>query len=186
MTTAAIARTEAPAAGTYTLDPTHSDLRIVARHLMVSKVTGTFTEMSGTIEVAEDLTDSSVSFTAKAATIETGTTDRDNHLRSPDFLDAETYPEITFESTGIARDGDDWKLTGDLTIRDITKPVTFDLAYEGAAVDPYGNQKAAFTASGQIDREEWGLTWNVPLEGGGVLVSKNFKVEFDVQSILQG
>lgn len=186
MTTEAINRTQAPAAGKYLLDPSHSDLRIVARHLMVSKVTGTFGEMTGTIEVAEDPTDSAVEIVARAATIETGTADRDTHLRSPDFLDAEKYPEITFKSTAIASSGNEWKLTGDLTIRDITKPATFNLVYEGDATDPYGNKKVAFTATGQIDREQWGLTWNVPLEGGGVLVSKHFKVEFDVQGVLQG
>lgn len=185
MTSHATTRTEAPAAGTYLLDPSHSDLRIVARHLMVSKVTGTFGEMTGTIEVADDPADSTVEIIAKAATVNTGTPDRDNHLRSPDFLDAEKYPEIAFKSTAIARNGANWKLTGDLTIRDTTKPATFDLTYEGNATDPYGNQKVAFTASGQIDREAWGLTWNVPLESGGVLVSKHFKVEFDVQGLLQ-
>lgn len=185
MTAETTTRTEAPVAGTYALDPSHSGLRIVARHLMVSKVTGTFGEMTGTIEVAENPADSKVEIVAKAATVHTGTADRDNHLRSPDFLDAEKYPEITFKSTAIAPNGDDWKLTGDLTIRDIANPATFDMSYEGTVVDPYGNSKAVFTASGQIDREAWGLTWNVPLEGGGVLVSKHFKVEFDVQGALQ-
>lgn len=185
MTTETTTRTQAPATGTYLLDPSHSDLRIVARHLMVSKVTGTFGEITGTIEVAGDPVESRVEIVADASTVDTGTSDRDNHLRSPDFLDAEKYPEIRFASTGIAPNGENWKLTGDLTIRDITKPATFDVVYEGSATDPYGNEKAAFTASGQIDREAWGLTWNVPLEGGGVLVSKHLKVEFDVQAVLQ-
>jgi polyisoprenoid-binding protein YceI len=153
---------------------------------MVSKVTGTFGEMTGTIEVADDVKDSKVEIVAQAATVDTGTPDRDTHLRSPDFLDVEQYPQITFKSTAIARNGADWKLTGDLTIRGVSKPATFDVVYEGSATDPYGNQKAAFSASGQIDRESWGLTWNVPLESGGVLVSKNLKVEFDVQATLQG
>lgn len=153
---------------------------------MVSKVTATFGEFTGTIDVAEDPTDSTVEVMAKAATVESGTPDRDNHLRSPDFLDAEKYPDITFRSNSVEPKGSDWKLTGELTIRGVTKPVEFDLVYEGMAVDPYGNQKAAFTASGQIDRESWGLTWNVPLESGGVLVSKQFKVEFDIQAVLQG
>lgn len=186
MTAETNSRTKTPAAGTYNLDPAHSDLRIIARHLMVSKVTGTFGELDGTIEVAENPVDSKVEVNAKAGTVETGTSDRDNHLRSPDFLDAEKYPDITFRSTAIAPNGNEWKLTGDLTIRDITNPATFDLSYEGTVTDPYGNQKAVFTATGQIDREAWGLTWNVPLEGGGVLVSKNLKVEFDVQAVLQG
>jgi polyisoprenoid-binding protein YceI len=185
LTTEITTRTEAPAAGTYILDPAHSDLRIVARHLMVSKVTGSFAELNGTIHVAENPVDSTVEVVAKAATIETGTRDRDAHLRSPDFLDAETYPDIKFSSTALKEKGKNWNLTGDLTIRDTTKPVTFELAYQGTVVDPYGNQKAVFNASGQIDREQWGLTWNVALEGGGVLVSKQFKVEFDVQAVLE-
>ncbi len=115
----------------------------------------------------------------------TGTTDRDTHLRSADFLDAEQYPLVTFKSTRLAPDGDDWKLTGDLTIRGVTKRVSFDLTYEGGATDPYGNTKAAFTATGEIDRREWGLVWNATLEGGGVLVSEKFKVEFDVEAALR-
>lgn len=185
MTTELNSRTEAPAVGTYQLDPAHSDLRVVARHLMVSKVTGTFTGVSGSIEVAEDLTESRVEIVADASTVTTGAADRDGHLKSPDFLNADVYPQVTFRSTEVSPAGSAWKLTGDLTIRDVTKPVTFDVEYSGSVVDPYGNEKAVFTASGQIDREEWGLVWNVPLDGGGVLVSKVFKVEFDVQAVRQ-
>jgi len=174
-----------PQVGTWKIDQTHSDLRITARHLMVAKVRGTFEDLDGTIVVAENPLESSVEIEAKASSVTTGTADRDNHLRSPDFLDAEQYPLVTFSSTGIAPDGDDWKLTGDLTIRGITKPVTFDLSFEGAVVDPYGNTKAAFSAVGEIDRRKWGLVWNAPLEGGGVLVSEKFKIEFDVEAGLQ-
>ena len=174
-----------PAIGVWDIDPAHSHLSIVARHLMVTKVRGTFEDISGTIEVAEDPTKSSAKVEAKAATVTTGSADRDAHLLSPDFLDADTHPLITFESTAVTPDGDDWKLTGDLTIRGIAKPVKFDLTYKGSGQDPYGNTKAAFVASGEIDREQFGLTWNVPLEGGGVLVSKNFKTEFEVQATLR-
>lgn len=174
-----------PAAGVWQIDQSHSDLRIIARHLMVAKVRGTFTDFEGTIVVADDPTESSVEFEAKAASVTTGTRDRDNHLRSPDFLDAEQYPLVSFRSTRIVPNGDDWKLTGDLAIRGVTRPATFDLTFEGGATDPYGNTKAAFTARGEIDRKEWGLTWNAPLEGGGVLVSEKFKVEFDVEAGLQ-
>jgi polyisoprenoid-binding protein YceI len=180
-----VEKTNAPAAGTWEIDQSHSDLRITARHLMVAKVRGTFTEFAGTITVAEDPTESSVEFEAKAATITTGTPDRDNHLRSPDFLDAEQYPLVTFASTGLAPNGDDWRLTGDLTIRGVRRSVTFDMTFEGVATDPYGNTKAAFTAAGEIERKDWGLTWNAPLEGGGVLVSEKFKLEFDVEAGLQ-
>jgi polyisoprenoid-binding protein YceI len=174
-----------PATGTWEIDQSHSDLRITARHLMVAKVRGTFTEFAGTIVVAEDPTESSVEFEAKAATITTGTPDRDNHLRSPDFLDAEQFPLVTFVSTNLEPNDDRWKLTGDLTIRGTSRPVTFDMTYEGVATDPYGKSKAAFTAVGEIERKDWGLTWNVPLEGGGVLVSDRFKLEFDVEAGLQ-
>jgi polyisoprenoid-binding protein YceI len=152
---------------------------------MVARVRGTFEDLAGTITVAEDPLESTVEIEAKAASVTTGTTDRDNHLRSADFLDAEQYPLVTFKSTGLAPSGDDWKLTGDLTIRGVTKPATFDLTFEGAASDPYGNTKAAFSATGEIDRREWGLVWNAPLEGGGVLVSEKFKIEFDVEAGLE-
>ena len=180
-----IETTTAPAAGVWQIDPSHSDLRITARHLMVAKVRGTFEDFAGTIVVAENPLDSTVVFEAKTASITTGTTDRDNHLRSPDFLDAEQHPLVRFVSTGLGRNGENWKLTGDLTIRDVTRSVTFDMTFEGARTDPYGITKAAFTASGEVDRRDWGLVWNVPLEGGGVLVSERFKVEFDVEAGLQ-
>jgi len=180
-----VEKTNVPTAGTWQIDQSHSDLRITARHLMVARVRGTFTEFSGTIVVTDDPTQSSVEFEAKAATVTTGTPDRDNHLRSPDFLDVEQYPLVTFASTGLAPKGNSWKLTGDLTIRGITRPVTFDMTFEGMGTDPYGNTKAAFTAVGEIERKDWGLTWNVPLEGGGVLVSEKFKLEFDVEAGLQ-
>jgi polyisoprenoid-binding protein YceI len=179
-------KTNVPAVGTWQIDQSHSDLRITARHLMVAKVRGTFTEFDGTIVVAEDLAQSSVEFEAKAASVTTGTPDRDNHLRSPDFLDADQYPLITFVSSGLVPSGKNWNLTGDLTIRGISRPVTFHMTYEGSATDPYGNTKAAFSAVGEIERKDWGLTWNVPLEGGGILVSEKFKLEFDVEATLEG
>jgi polyisoprenoid-binding protein YceI len=174
-----------PAAGTWKVDHIHSDLRITARHLMVAKVRGTFEDFDASIVVGEDPLDSTVQIEAKAASVTTGTTDRDNHLRSSDFLDAEQYPLVTFESTSLKPSGDYWKLTGDLTIRGVTRPVTFDLFFEGVTTDPYGNTKAGFSAEGEIERRDWGLTWNVPLENGGVLVSEKFKIEFDIEAGLQ-
>jgi polyisoprenoid-binding protein YceI len=174
-----------PAAGSWKVDHIHSDLRITARHLMVAKVRGTFEDFDASIAVGEDPRDSMVRIEAKAASVTTGTADRDNHLRSGDFLDAEQFPLIIFESTSLKPSGDDWKLTGDLTIRGVTRPVTFDLTFEGAATDPYGATKAGFSAEGEIERREWGLTWNVPLENGGVLVSEKFKIEFDIEADLQ-
>lgn len=174
-----------PTAGTWEIDASHSDLQITARHLMVTKVRGTFAELSGTIVVGDDPTQSTVSVVAKAASVSTGSADRDGHILSPDFLDAENFPLVTFVGTRVAPSGADWELTGDLTIRGVTKSVTFAMSFEGIADDPFGNTKAAFTATGSIDREDWGLTWNVPLEAGGVLVSKKLQVEFDVQAVLQ-
>lgn len=174
--------TTTPAVGTWEIDPAHSNLAITGRHLMVTKVRGTFSEISGTIVINEDAAASTVVVEAKAGSVTTGVADRDGHIMSPDFLDAENYPVVTFRSTEIVPSGDSWKLTGDLTIRDTTHPVTFDLEYEGSATDPQGNPVAAFSAVGEIDRGNWGLTWNVTLEGGGVLVSKKFQVEFDVQA----
>jgi polyisoprenoid-binding protein YceI len=174
-----------PVAGTWKVDHIHSDIRITARHLMVAKVRGTFEDFDAAIVVGEDPVDSTVKIEAKASSVTTGTTDRDNHLRSSDFLDAEQFPLVTFESTSLKPSGDNWKLTGDLTIRGVTRPVTFDLVFEGAATDPYGNIKAAFSAVGEIERRDWGLTWNVPLENGGMLVSEKFQIEFDIEADLQ-
>ena len=184
MATRTIDSARVPNTGVWELDPSHSDLRITARHLMVTKVRGTFGELSGTIVVAEDPTLSSVEVTAVAGSVSTGSEDRDAHLASADFLDAENFPLVTFKGTSVVPDGDDWKLTGDLTIRGVTKPVTFAMSFDGVVDDPFGNTKAAFAASGEINRTDWGLTWNVPLESGGVLVSNKLQVEFDVQAVL--
>jgi polyisoprenoid-binding protein YceI len=184
-TSSIIEKTAIPSAGIWQIDTTHSDLRIIARHLMVAKVRGTFGDLAGTIVVAENPLESTVEIEAKAASVTTGTTDRDNHLRSADFLDAERYPSVTFKSTGIAPRRGGWRLSGDLTIRGVTNPVTFDVVFEGETTDPYGNTKAGFSATGEIDRRLWGLTWNAAIEGGGVLVSEKFKIEFDVEAALE-
>ena len=164
-------------AGTWAIDPTHTEVGFVARHLMVTKVRGSFTDVSGTVEVAENVTDSVANVVIKTASVATGTPDRDGHLRSADFFDVETYPEITFVSTAF--DGE--TLTGDLTIKDVTKPVTLDVEFNGVATDPWGNEKAAFEASTEVNRTDWGLTWNASLEKGGVLVSEKIKLVLDVQ-----
>ena len=168
-------------AGTWAIDPTHSEVGFVARHLMVSKVRGSFTDVTGTVTVKDDVTESVADVTIKTASVSTGTADRDAHLRSGDFFDVETYPEIRFVSTSF--DGE--TLTGDLTIKDVTKPVTLDVEYNGVATDPWGNTKAAFEAEGDIDRTQWGLNWNAALEAGGVLVSEKIKLKLDVQLALQ-
>ncbi len=184
-TSSIIDKSTIPTAGVWQIDQTHSDLRIIARHLMVAKVRGTFEDFAGTIVVAENPLESSVEIDAKAASVTTGTIDRDNHLRSADFLDAERFPLVSFKSTGIAPKGHGWRLSGDLTIRGVTNPVIFNLTFEGETTDPYGNTKAGFSATGEIERKDWGLTWNVPLEGGGMLVSEKFKIEFDIEAGLQ-
>ena len=163
--------------GTWAIDPTHSEVGFVARHLMVTKVRGSFTDVTGTVQVGQDLGDSVANVTIKTASVNTGTADRDTHLRSADFFDVDTFPEITFVSTSY--DGD--TLTGDLTIKGVTKAVTLDVEFNGVATDPWGNDKAAFEATGELNRTDWGLTWNANLEKGGVLVSEKIKLVIDVQ-----
>ena len=164
-------------AGTWAIDPTHTEVGFVARHLMVTKVRGSFADVSGTVEVAEDVAQSVANVTIATASVSTGTADRDGHLRSADFFDVEAYPEITFVSTSF----DGSTLTGDLTIKGVTKPVTLDVEFNGVATDPWGNDKAAFEAAGELNRTDWGLTWNANLEKGGVLVSEKVKLVLDVQ-----
>jgi len=174
-----------PVAGTWLLDPSHSQIGAVARHLMVTKVRGEFGEVAGSITIAEDPADSTAELTIQAGSISTGTEDRDNHLKSPDFLDVDNFKELRFQSTGVELDGTSGKIHGDLTIRDTTKPITLDFEFLGVITDPFGNDKAAFSAGGELKREEWGLVWNAPLEAGGVLVSKIFKLEIEAQAVLQ-
>jgi polyisoprenoid-binding protein YceI len=164
-------------AGTWAIDASHTEVGFVARHLMVSKVRGTFREVSGTVQVAEDVTQSVVDVTAQIASVETGSPDRDTHLKSADFFDAEQFPTMHFVSTSF--DGD--KLTGDLTIKDVTQPVTFDVDFGGVGQDPWGNTKAGFEATTTVNRKDWGLTWNAAVEGGGVLVSDKITINIDVQ-----
>jgi polyisoprenoid-binding protein YceI len=163
--------------GTWTIDPTHTEVGFVARHLMVSKVRGSFADVSGTVEVAEQLGDSAASVSIRTASVSTGTADRDAHLRGEDFFDSEAFPEMTFVSTSF----DGQTLTGDLTIKGVTGPVTLDVEFTGVATDPWGNEKAAFEAEGELNRTDWGLTWNAALEKGGVLVSEKITLVIDVQ-----
>jgi polyisoprenoid-binding protein YceI len=175
-----------PAAGIWAIDPTHTAIEFEAKHLMIAKVKGRFAEFEGALTIADDPTQSSVSVTIKAASIDTRTEQRDDHLRSPDFLDVDTYPELTFVSTGVEHeDGDDWLIHGDLTIHGVTKPVTLKTEYEGQAGDPWGGERVAFSAETKIDREDWGLTWNQALEAGGWLVGKEIKLKLEVEAVLQ-
>ncbi len=174
-----------PAIGTWNIDPAHTTVEFVARHMVVSKVKGRFSEFGGTIVVAEDPTASSVEVTIEAGSVDTRDEKRDAHLRSPDFFDVDNYKQLTFASTSIQQDGNQWKLTGDLTIKDVTKPVTLDLEYLGGGTNPFGNVVAGFEASTEINRKDFGLGWNVALEAGGVLVGDNIQINIDLQAHLQ-
>ena len=170
--------------GDYGIDPAHTRLGFVARHAMVTKVRGAFTEFSGTAHVdTADPSRSSVSITIVANSITTGQQQRDDHLRSGDFFDSEQHPEITFLSTSVDRDGDEWTVTGDLTIRGVTRPVSVLFEHTGSAKDPYGNVRIGFEGEATINRKDWGLTWNAALETGGVMVSDKIKLEFDVSAV---
>ncbi len=173
-----------PEAGTYTLDPAHTTAEFVGRHLMITKVRGRFTDFSGEVVIGEKPEDSSVEVTIQAASVSSGDDKRDGHLRSADFLDVEKYPTITFRSTRVDVGSEGTaKVTGDLTVKDVTRPVTLDVEFDGAQGDPWGGQRLGFSASTEIDREDWGLTWNVALETGGMLVGKKIRLEFNVQAV---
>jgi polyisoprenoid-binding protein YceI len=170
--------------GGYALDPTHSRLGFSTRHAMVTTVRGQFKEFTG--EAVVDTANPSASkvvVNIKADSIDTGVADRDAHLRGADFFDVENYPTITFTSTHVSRDGDDWTITGDLTIKDATQPISIDFEANGSARDPFGNLRIGFEGQATISRKDWGLTWNAALETGGFLVSDKIKLDFDISAI---
>jgi polyisoprenoid-binding protein YceI len=174
---------DVPLPGTYDIDLSHSTVGFTVRHLMISKVRGHFGAYTGAIEIADRPEDSSVKVTIEAGSINTNDEQRDGHLRSPDFFDAEQYPVLSFKSTAVeATRSGDWKVTGDLTIRDITRPVVLDVEFDGAQTDPWGGARLGFSASTEIDREDWGLSWNQALETGGVLVGKKIKIDLGVEA----
>ena len=171
--------------GDYVLDPTHSRIGFVARHAMISKVRGSFTAFEGKAHLdAADPAASTAEVVISVASIETGNPQRDEHLRTNDFFDAPTFPQITFRSTGVTVEGaDTFTLTGDLTIKGTTKSVTVEFEHTGMATDVYGNLRAGFEGKAVINRADFGVTWNAPLEAGGVLVSDKITLEFDVSAI---
>jgi polyisoprenoid-binding protein YceI len=173
---------DVPAVGRWNIDPAHTSAEFVGRHLIVTKVRGGFGTVTGTIDVAEDPQDSKVEIVIETASVSTGDDDRDTHIKSGDFFDVETFPQMRFVSTAVEPSGGSWKLIGDLTIKDVTRSVTLDFEFNGIVDDPWGNSKAAFSGTAEVMREDWGLNWNVALEAGGVLVSKKIALEIEVQA----
>ena len=184
MSTATIARVQ-DLTGTYTLDPSHSRIGFVARHAMIAKVRGAFNEVSGTATIdGANPSASSLEVTIQAGSVDTRDANRDGHLTSPDFFDVATYPTITFVATGFEITGDDTvEVTGNLTIKDVTKPVTIPFEFGGAATDPFGNHRIGFEGQVVVNRKDWGLTWNAALETGGVLVADKVTLELEVSAI---
>ncbi|MCT4354218.1 YceI family protein [Streptomyces sp. Je 1-79] len=171
--------------GEYTIDPAHSSIGFTVRHAMVTNVRGTFAEHEGTLNLdGANPGASAASIEVRIASVDTGIGDRDNHLRSGDFFDAEQFPLMTFRSTEAEQlGGDKYRVTGDLTIKDVTKPLSIDLEFNGSATDVYGNERVGFEGSAEILRSAWGLTWNAALETGGVMVSDKVKLNFDISAI---
>ena len=173
---------------TWSIDQAHSEIGFKVKHMMVSNVYGRFLWFEGDANIDEDnFENSTFTFSADIASVDSGNPDRDVHIQSPDFFDSVHYPKMTFKSTSIGRvDDENFTVTGDLTIKDITKPVTLSVEYSGLSmVDPWGDTKRGLSANGKINREDWGLTWNSALEAGGVLVGKEVTLSLDVQFVKQ-
>jgi polyisoprenoid-binding protein YceI len=171
-------------AGTWAIDPVHSEVSFVVRHMMVSKVRGRFDKFEGTITTAADPLQSSVTATVDLSSVNTGEPNRDNHIRSADFFEVESHPEMKFRSTGVRPDGENFLLDGDLTIRGITKPVTLKLEVNGFGPDAYGGTRAGFSATGEINRHDWGVSYNGPIPGGGVMVSEKVTINIEAEGVL--
>ncbi|GAA0487032.1 YceI family protein [Streptomyces olivaceiscleroticus] len=171
--------------GDYTIDPAHSSIGFTVRHAMVTNVRGAFGAHEGTLHLdGANPAASTATIDVQIASIDTGIADRDGHLKSADFFDAETYPLMTFRSTAVEQTGSaTYRVTGDLTIKDVTKPLAIDLEFNGSATDVYGAERVGFEGSADILRSEWGLTWNAALETGGVMVSDKVKLTFDISAV---
>lgn len=169
----------------WTLDPAHSELTFKVKHMMISNVRGEFTTFTASVD-GEDFEKAKISVSIDSASISTNSTDRDNHLKSADFFDVENYKELKFEGTSFKKTDDyEYKLTGLLTIKDVTREVIFNVEFGGINKDPWGNEKAGFSLEGKINRKDWGLNWNAALETGGVLVSEDVKIQAEVQFVKQ-
>jgi len=182
MTTASIAQLPELAAGTYTIDPAHSEVTFAIRHLM-SKVRGSFTDFAGELTVAEDLGLSGATATIQTASVDTRNETRDNHLRSAEILDVERYPAMTFVTAGVRADGDRHLVDGTLTIRNVTRPVTLEVEFNGSGTDPWGGTRVGFTASTQVSRKDYGIEFNVPMQGEKVLLGDRVDIQLEIQAI---
>jgi polyisoprenoid-binding protein YceI len=169
-------------AGTWNIDPAHSEVTFKIRHLM-SKVRGAFTEFSGTVVVADDIAVSTATAEIKTASVDTHTPDRDAHIKSADILDVEKYPALTFNTTGVRVKGSDYLVDGTLTIKDVTLPVTLEVEFNGAGQDPWGGERAGFTATTSISRKAYGVEFNVPLQGDKVLLGDTIEITLEVQAV---
>jgi len=177
---------EYPAVGTYAIDVSHTRVGFAVRHMAVSKVRGEFKDFSGTLELAENPADSKINVTIQAVSVDTHDENRDNHLRTNDFFDAENFPVWTFTSTAIRpRSADEWDVDGDLTIRGVTKQVTLDATLEGVVNDPYGLHRVGFSATTSIVRDDFGVSFNAALETGGVVVGKKVDIDLELEATLQ-
>lgn len=166
----------------WVIDGTHSEIQFKVKHLMITTVTGNFNIFSGTVTTnAEDFTTAAIEFNADLNSINTNNEQRDQHLKSADFFDAEKFPHLQFSKGSLQQNGADWVLNGELTIKDVTRPVSFDVEFAGTQKDPWGNLKAGFSLNGKINRNEFGLTWNAALETGGMLVSEDVKIQAEIQ-----
>jgi polyisoprenoid-binding protein YceI len=176
---------ELPAAGTWKVDPGHAEVGFVGRHFMLTKVRGRFTGVDAVVQIGADPAETTVEVTIDMTTVTSGDSTRDNHLKSADLFDVEQYPTATFRSTGIGWDGLAGSMTGDLTIKGTTRRVTLEVEYLGYAQDPWGSDRTVFSARGRINREDWGVTWNMPLARGGLLVSTEIGLELEIELIRQ-
>jgi polyisoprenoid-binding protein YceI len=172
-------------AGTWEIDPVHSEVGFVARHMMVSKVRGRFTSFSGELVLGEDPRQSSVTATIDLTSIQTGNEQRDQHIRSADFFEVDKYQTMTYRSTGVRPEGDDYVLEGELTLKDVTKPVELTLELNGFGPDPFGGTRAGFTATGEINRRDFGVNFSAPMETGGVVVSDKVTIQLEIEAVLK-
>ena len=180
-----VAGAELPASGRWQIDPGHTEVAFIGRHFMLTKVRGRFTGVTGTILVADEPGESAVDVTIDTASVESGSQARDDHLRSPDFFDVARHPTASFSGHAADWQGTRGLLSGELTIRGVTRPVTLQAEYLGHVADPWGGQRAIFTAEATLNREDWGLTWNMLLDGGGLLVSKDIRIEIEAEALLE-